>query len=145
MELQRLNDNKDENKRKYRREYMEKYRSEHEEVNNETKERSKNHNRKNRVDLLNLLSNNNPRCIRCGCNDTRLLEINHKNGGGGKELEKGKMASKFWRDIRIGIRKTDDLELLCRVCNSLHYLESKFGKLPYRISYNKKEKIDAHI
>jgi hypothetical protein len=146
MKSQKLDD-KEEDKRKYRKKYMKKYRSEHEEMNNKTRERSKKHNKERRLELLNLLSNNNPHCVKCGCNDIRLLEINHKNGGGGKELKKGKAASKFWRDIRMGIRKMDDLELLCRICNSCHYLELKYGKLPYKISYDKKEGgiVNAHL
>ena len=40
--------------------------------------------KKRRLNLLNIVSNNNPHCVRCGRNDIRLLEINHKNGGGGQ-------------------------------------------------------------
>ncbi len=70
-------------------------------------------------------------CVRCGCNDQRLIEINHKNGGGGKEL-KGK-SHKFYIDIARLRRKTDDLELLCRVCNAVHFLETKYGVLPFLV------------
>jgi hypothetical protein len=30
-------------------------------------------------------------------------------------------------------RDTADLELLCRPCNAIHYLESKYGPLPLRV------------
>jgi DNA-directed RNA polymerase subunit M/transcription elongation factor TFIIS len=76
-----------------------------------------------------------PKCANCGCDDVRLLEINHKNGGGGAEYKKGKSAMSFYRDIAMLRRKTDDLELLCRVCNAKHYLELKFGKLPMEIKW----------
>lgn len=87
-----------------------------------------------RIKLLSIVSNNNIVCARCGCKDIRLLEINHKNGGGNKELRNRE--SKFLTNILTGKRKTDDLELLCKVCNAWHYLELKYGKLPYKISYN---------
>lgn len=74
------------------------------------------------------------RCLKCGCNREELLEINHKNGGGGKELRGA--GNKFYRDIAKLRRDVDDLELLCRVCNSLHYLELKHGVLPFSIIWN---------
>ena len=76
-------------------------------------------------------------CVRCGCDDYRLLEINHKNGGGKKEL---KNFQKYGRSIeeviRRGWRETDDLELLCRPCNQIHYLERKYGSLPIEVKWN---------
>jgi hypothetical protein len=30
-------------------------------------------------------------------------------------------------------RDVDDLELLCRPCNAVHYLEMRHGPLPFRI------------
>jgi len=143
------------NHKKYRDEHKEdhkKYRIKHKEhlkkynkkYNEEHKEKLKKYMgrwyEQYRVNILNIISNDNPHCVRCGCDDIRLLEINHKNGGGSKELQGGKLSSKFSRDILKGIRKTDDLELLCKVCNSWHYLELKYGKLPYKVSYNKENK-----
>ena len=49
-----------------------------------------------------------------------------------KEKYKG---SSFIRAIVLGDRKIDDLNILCRPCNSLHYLELKHGKLPYKITW----------
>lgn len=88
--------------------------------------------------VLNIISGNNPRCANCGCDDIRLLEINHKDGGGSKERLQGRNQEMFVRNIYKGIRKTNDLNLLCRVCNSLHYLELKFGKLLMEIIWRKK-------
>jgi predicted RNA-binding Zn-ribbon protein involved in translation (DUF1610 family) len=85
--------------------------------------------------VLNVVSNNNPVCENCGCDDVRLLEVNHKNGGGNKELKFGKNTNAFAWDIYMGRRKTDDLNLLCRVCNALHYLELKYGKTRHIITY----------
>jgi hypothetical protein len=53
----------------------------------ETHEYRISRNKQRRIILLNIISNNNPYCIRCGCDDIRLLEINHKNGGGNQELQ----------------------------------------------------------
>jgi predicted nucleic acid-binding Zn-ribbon protein len=74
-------------------------------------------------------------CVRCGCDDFRLLEINHKNGGGRKELLVGRKtkARAFYHAIANGERKTDDLELLCRPCNAIHYLELLHGPLPMKV------------
>lgn len=72
-----------------------------------------------------------PYCVRCGCDDPRILEINHKNGGGGIELRS--KGTQLYHDIASGKRSTEDLELLCKPCNAIHYLERKFGKLPMRV------------
>lgn len=74
-----------------------------------------------------------PRCVRCGCDDTRLLEINHKNGGGHQEVEQGRKSQAFHHAIAVGKRAVDDLELLCRPCNALHYLELLHGPLPMQV------------
>jgi len=74
------------------------------------------------------------KCVNCGCTVLEALEINHKNGGGRKEYL-GKGASDRSRDMLFAIlngkRSTDDLEIRCKVCNSLHYVET-IRKLPGR-------------
>lgn len=100
------------------------------------KENSKTRGQKSRERLrrtiLNIVSNNNPVCVRCGCDDIRFLEINHKNGGGNKEMANGKKSNNFYWDIYMGRRNTDDLELLCKPCNSIHALELKYGNINLR-------------
>lgn len=56
------------------------------------------------------------------------LEINHINGGGCQEFYSTKYRFSFYLDILSGRRNKDDLELTCRVCNAVHYLE-KIKKL----------------
>jgi len=73
------------------------------------------------------------RCVRCGCNDIRFLEINHKNGGGCKEAKALPGGVRFYRAIIYGRRKTEDLELLCKPCNNIHYLEQKYGKVTMKV------------
>lgn len=76
------------------------------------------------------------KCEKCGCDRYELLEINHKNGNGAKELRsKWKTLSNFVRAIVLGKRKTDDLNVLCRPCNAVHYLEMKHGPLPFQIEW----------
>jgi hypothetical protein len=120
--------------KEHRKEYMKQWDNKNKEY---IREYVRKRGKKFRIEVLNIISNNNPHCIRCGCDDIKLLEINHKNGGGTKELQNGKLMTKFYRNIHEGIRKTDDLEILCRICNARHYLELKYGKLPYKISYDK--------
>lgn len=62
------------------------------------------------------------RCIICGCTIFEALEINHKNGGGNKEYRKQRHLY-FYKAIISGRRKTDDLEIRCKVCNIVHLLE----------------------
>lgn len=89
--------------------------------------------------IFNLLSGGNPKCNNCGCDDAKFLEINHKNGGGNQEVQGGRKTGSFYLDIYKGRRKTNDLELLCKVCNALHYLELKNGKLPFKVTWDKNE------
>lgn len=76
-----------------------------------------------------------PKCVNCGCDDIRLLEVNHINGSGAVEY-KTRGSANFYRDISMLRRNTDGLELLCRVCNAKHYLELKYGKLPLEVIWS---------
>lgn len=101
---------------------------------NNSKKRKREKRKLFRKSVLFRLGGINPKCVNCGCDDFRLLEVNHKNCGGAKEIRtKG---SGFYGDIINGKRKIEDLELLCRVCNALHFLQFKYGKLPFKISWN---------
>ena len=85
---------------------------------------------------MQMVGNDRIECVRCGCNDIRLLEINHVNGGGAKDHKNtGLGGFNFYRAIVKGLRKTDDLDIHCRVCNALHYLELKYGRLDYDIHF----------
>lgn len=77
------------------------------------------------------------KCVKCGCNEFDALEINHINGGGRKEKKKWDCSKSFWLAILKGTRKTDDLEVRCRLCNSYHYLkEIKKVKSDWKIIWN---------
>jgi hypothetical protein len=73
------------------------------------------------------------KCDNCGCDRIEFLEVNHKNGGGAKEYKHGGNNKKLYAAILNGDRPTDDLNILCKPCNNLHYLELKFGPQPYKI------------
>ena len=70
-------------------------------------------------------------CCRCACDRAELIEINHKNGGGMKELQ-GKSTA-FYRNIALLRRPIDDLDLRCKPCNAVHALELLYGPLPFKV------------
>lgn len=61
------------------------------------------------------------KCSQCGVLDKRLLQINHMNGGGIKELRP--YPHGFYRRIVNGKRKTEDLDIRCANCNILYEYE----------------------
>ncbi len=72
-------------------------------------------------------------CSSCGCNELSFLEINHKENNGNKDKEyinenTGKPKRRtiqFYLDVARGIRPVDDLDIRCKVCNSLELLKTK--------------------
>lgn len=62
------------------------------------------------------------RCVQCKNTYLGILEINHINGGGRKE---SKNRRNIYSDIYYGRRNTDDLNVKCRLCNALDYLQRK--------------------
>ena len=66
-----------------------------------------------------------------------MIEINHINGGGRKELLAQR--NKYYRSILNLEREIEDLELTCKVCNSLHALELKYGPLPFIVLFQKEQ------
>ncbi len=75
------------------------------------------------------------KCRNCGCDDLRVLEFNHANGDGAKERKAGMVETRFLRQIISEDRS--DIDLKCRLCNALDYLERKYGKLPFSVSWNR--------
>jgi hypothetical protein len=80
-----------------------------------------------RKKILELLGN---KCVYCGCDIPEALEINHIKGGGNQEKHYRRARTMYYLDILKGRRDIKELELTCRVCNSVHYLEKlkKLGK-----------------
>ena len=71
-----------------------------------------------------------PLCIRCGCSNPKFLEVNHKNGRKGEKFK----ARLFWKAIVEGTRPTKDLEITCRVCNVIDFVEKTY-KVRYKIEF----------
>lgn len=83
-----------------------------------------------RNEALNIVGRGILRCTDCGIDKSEILEINHKNGGGRKELvnKRGNIQyTPFLRAIISGKRSIDDLNILCKICNQIHYVKLKFG------------------
>lgn len=59
------------------------------------------------------------KCVRCGITDKRVLQINHKDGGGSREFKKVG-ALKLYLMILNGKRPTDDLDVRCANCNLIY-------------------------
>jgi len=82
------------------------------------------------------------KCAMCGCDDTRFLEVNHIKGGGKKEQrgykEEGhKLGHNMILLIYRGKRGLEDLNLLCRACNSIDHLERVYGHTGLRVGWDK--------
>ena len=65
------------------------------------------------------------RCVKCGNTDIRVLQINHKNGGG-RQDRKGR-PYRFYREIVNGKRDREGYDVRCANCNILYQYE--IGKL----------------
>jgi hypothetical protein len=72
--------------------------------------------RKVREETLNLLGG---KCVKCGFNDKRALQIDHINGGGNKERKDGLgFGMKFNKHVTKSFLKNEDkYQLLCANCN----------------------------
>ncbi len=84
------------------------------------------------------------KCAMCGCDDTRFLEVNHIRGGGKKEQrgykEEGhNLGHNMILLIYRGKRSLEDLNLLCRACNSIDHLERVHGHTGLRVVWDKPE------
>lgn len=89
-----------------------------------------------RIQAMQLISDT-MECINCGCDDTRILEINHKNGDGNLERKttypKGRG---FYKAIVERKRSVEDLEIVCKICNWIHYIRFKFGINGHKIVFD---------
>jgi len=81
------------------------------------------------------------KCAKCGCDDTRFLEVNHTKGGGKKEQREYKkeghnLGHNMILLIYSGKRGLEDLNLLCRACNSIDHLERVYGHTRLRVVWD---------
>jgi hypothetical protein len=71
-------------------------------------------------------------CAGCGCDGLVLLEINHINGGG-RAAARVRQNRQLYRDIVKGRVELSDYNVLCRVCNALHYVRDILGIDGHRV------------
>jgi len=118
-----------EDQRKYNREYTRKWRALHPEAKIRRNESGRKYNqehreekrlyaqkyrKKLRLDIINLLGS---KCMKCGFNDIRALQIDHINGGGTRD-RKAKARGRYFIDIKESImKKENEYQLLCANCN----------------------------
>lgn len=99
----------------------------------ELREIGKKQNSQKKHRSLSIVGHGKIECANCGCNDERILEINHVNGGGRKEmLRNGGAGTIMWNEILYNGRKTDDLDIRCKPCNALHAVGLKYPELVER-------------
>jgi len=78
------------------------------------------------------------KCAVCGCDDTRFLEINHIKGGGNKDRRRPRNETKnMILLIHLGKRGIEDLNLLCRACNSVDHLQRVYGHTGLKVVWDK--------
>ena len=92
---------------------------------------------KKRLTAMNIISNGNISCDSCRCNNINILEINHVHGGGREERRNNKYLNciYFYNAIINGERDIHDLNILCKLCNTLHYMILKYNNIKYNIEW----------
>ena len=83
---------------------------------------TRNYLRRKRVAAIELLGKI---CVKCGITDIRVLQIDHINGGGTKELKKGSGATYLNKVIISVLNKENKYQLLCANCNWIKRHENK--------------------
>jgi hypothetical protein len=73
-------------------------------------------------------------CANCGCDEFNLLEINHINGGG-RVAAKVRQSRQLYRDIVSNRVELSDYNVLCRVCNALHYVQDILGVKGHKVTW----------
>ena len=73
-------------------------------------------------------------CVNCGCDEFSILEINHIKGGGRKAL-KQIQNRQLYRQIVNDKVDLSEYNVLCRVCNALHYVQDILGIKGHKISW----------
>lgn len=80
------------------------------------------YNKSVRCATLTILGN---KCVKCGFDDARALQIDHINGGGVRELKKVNGASYWNQVIKSVLNKENKFQLLCANCNWIKRSENK--------------------
>jgi hypothetical protein len=109
------------------------------------RESGRKYRQKTRLKALQMIAKSEiPTCASCGCDFLPILEVNHKDGQGSKEYREIGGAIGLYRAIVTGKRGTDDLEVLCEICNKFHYIKMRYGgDMPFQIQWSKPLLIEA--
>jgi hypothetical protein len=126
----RRNQRRAEDQRRWREENSEAYkaqRKEHREQNIEsihTRDREYGYTRRvrNRLAVLEALGG---KCVRCGIDDWRVLQIDHINGGGSKERKQVTSIDRYYKDMLLSPEK---YQVLCANCHQIKRYEEKEGR-----------------
>ncbi len=66
------------------------------------------------------------KCVRCGFNDIRALQVDHINGGGMAEHREYRSRTKYWKMVILSITNEEKkFQLLCANCNWIKRSENK--------------------
>lgn len=77
----------------------------------------------NRKKLMKLLGN---KCMKCGFDDYRALQIDHKNGGGLRQVKKYKGSYYIYKHyLENPTARRHDIQLLCANCNWIKRYKNK--------------------
>ena len=76
-----------------------------------------------REETIALYSDGKMCCAMCGCDDVRVLEIDHINGNGRVDRKRSSCNTEWYKAIRKN--KRDDLRVLCKNCNWIHLCEKR--------------------
>lgn len=79
---------------------------------------------KNRLNRIKAIKKMGGKCVRCGFSDYRALQIDHINGGGGKERNRAQIIISH---IAKGIEPKGVYQLFCANCNVIKKIENREG------------------
>jgi hypothetical protein len=108
-----------ESRLKYRKNYYK---------NNRKEEIKKNkiYRRKILIELFELLEN---KCNRCGITDKRVLQVDHKDGGGNRHRKVRGAAYTYYQDMINSVKLgKNEYQLLCSNCNIIEGIEKGYKK-----------------
>jgi hypothetical protein len=76
-------------------------------------------------------------CSNCGCDVYELLEINHINGKGSQEVKErfNGNRQKMYREIVDGSEDTTNYNVLCKLCNWHHHIETNLGITGHTVTW----------
>jgi hypothetical protein len=72
-------------------------------------------------------------CNGCGSTVQEILELNHLNGGGCQERKR--IGRNGYGIYRNALKEPSKYNLLCRICNALHYVSDILGIKGYKVTW----------